>query len=248
MASKLDNLFDDENEPVPEFGAPVEKLDIPKTPESTKPVETQRTPENSSSESDALHSVFSQMKHVGQITPNLAGKRPVKDQTPETVESAPSQKSTSPERETSKHLDRAEIVDQLALSDDGSSSDEELCMDIGDAEPEVEQKSNEKASNSVESGPITKTESKVIEPKVESRQGFNKTGILTGFFEPLISELNAIWSKSLKKLSSIEELLQEALGATKPKFLTLHGEVIHLSVAKFKDEEIISGRGEVKKN
>ena len=70
---------------------------------------------------------------------------------------------------------------------------------------------------------------------------------MTGFFEPLISELNAIWSKSLKKLSSIEELLQEALGATKPKFLTLHGEVIHLSVAKFKDEEIISGRGEVKK-
>ena len=174
MASKLDNLFGGENEPVPEFGAPVEKLDIPKTPESTKPVESQKTPENSSSESDALHSVFSQMKHVGQITPNLAGKRPVKDQTPETVESMPSQKSISPERETSKHLDRAEIVDQLALSDDGSSSDEELCMDIGDAEPEVEQNINGNASHSVENDSTTKTESKITETKEECRQGFEK--------------------------------------------------------------------------
>ena len=170
MASKLDNLFDGENEPVPEFGAPVEKLDIPKTPESAKPVETQKTPENSSSESDALHSVFSQMKHVGQITPNLAGKRPVKDETPETVTSIPSQKSTSPERETSKHLDRAEIVDQLALSDEGSSSDEELCMDIGDAGPDADTSTNENASNSVQSDSSAKTEPKA-ESKTESRQG-----------------------------------------------------------------------------
>ena len=67
-------------------------------------------------------------------------------------------------------MDQAEIVDQLALSDDGSSSEEELCMDIG--EPDLNSKNEDK------------------------------------------NDLNDIWTKSMKVINSIEDLINDANQAT----------------------------------
>lgn len=63
-------------------------------------------------------------------------------------------------------MDQAEVVDQLALSDDGSSSEEELCMDI--EEPELNIKNEVK------------------------------------------NDLNDIWTKSMKVINSIEDLIDDA--------------------------------------
>merc|ERR1711971_796635 len=97
MANKLDDLF---NEPVPEFGAPKSP---PKPP---------KTPERDEDSVNALNTVFSQMKHNGQITPNIgkrASKSDLKSDTETDSQPALSQGTSSDivsDNEFSKELEK----------------------------------------------------------------------------------------------------------------------------------------------
>jgi len=195
MANQLDDLFSDAP-PAPSTAAP------PTEPSSTAPPSTAppKTPErNVNEESDALHSVFSQMKQVGQITPNLSGTRPVRE--------ASNEKPDKP-METAQHLNRAEVVDQLALSDDGSSSssdEEELCMDIG--EPQEEREEEKKKEKETEKKPK--------------------------------DELNDIWSASMKSITTIDQLIEDARDA-EAKFIASRSDThILISVERLNERLII---------